>query len=50
MKKTILSAIRLLVVIGVSIQLTFIILDFTAQHDSVNELRHQLKKNISCIF
>jgi sensor domain CHASE-containing protein len=50
MKKTILSAIRLLVVIGVCIQLTFIVLDFTAQHHSVNQLRYQLKKNITCIF
>jgi hypothetical protein len=50
MKKTILSAVRLLVVAAVCIQITFIILDFSGQQNSVNELKHQLKINLSWIF
>jgi hypothetical protein len=50
MKKTILSTLKLLVIVGVSIQLTFIFLDFSGQQEALSRLKHQLKENLSCIF
>ena len=50
MKKTILSSAKFLVIVAVTIQLSFIVLDLFGQQDTVNELKHHLKNNLSCVF
>lgn len=50
MKKTIVCVTKLLVIVAVTLQLSFIVLDFSGQQDTINQLKHHLKMNLSCVF